>query len=75
MNNVYITSMGAYLPGPPIANDAMENYLRFIHNTPSRLKDRILKQNGIEYRHYALDTKQQTLESNAEMALKRCFVP
>lgn len=70
MNTVYITSIGAYLPGPPIANDAMEQYLGFIHNTPSRLKDRILKQNGIQFRHYAIDTQQQTLESNAEMASK-----
>lgn len=35
MNTVYITSIGAYLPGPPIANDAMEQYLGFIHNTPA----------------------------------------
>ena len=70
MNAVYITSIGAYLPGKPINNETMESYLGLIHNTPSRLKERILKQNGIQYRHYAINAQQQTQESNSEMASK-----
>jgi 3-oxoacyl-[acyl-carrier-protein] synthase-3 len=53
--NAYITSTGAFLPGPPIANDEMEDILGRVGGKPSRLKSRILKANGIRTRHYAID--------------------
>ena len=56
MNAVYITSIGAYLPGKPINNETMESYLGLIHNTPSRLKERILKQNGIRFKTFVCNT-------------------
>jgi 3-oxoacyl-[acyl-carrier-protein] synthase-3 len=67
-NEVYITAMGKFLPGEPVGNDEMEDYLGRIGGKPSRAKKRVLDQNGIKFRHYALDKQQNTLYSNAEMA-------
>ena len=67
-NDVYITALGKFLPGPPIANEEMEEYLGLIHGRPSRLRQRILQQNGITRRHYALDRNQQSTHRNSEMA-------
>lgn len=66
--NVYITSTGRYLPGAPITNDQIESILGKVHGKPSRLKNKILKSNGIKTRHYAIDSDQKTTISNAEMA-------
>jgi 3-oxoacyl-[acyl-carrier-protein] synthase-3 len=70
LSNAYITSIGSYLPGSPIDNDQIEAVLGFVNDKPSRLKNRILKSNGIQNRHYALNTKQQTTETNSELASK-----
>jgi 3-oxoacyl-[acyl-carrier-protein] synthase-3 len=66
--NAYITSMGVFLPGEPVDNDSMEDYLGKIGGKPSRVRQRILKQNGIQTRYYAMDRQQKTLFSNSEMA-------
>ncbi|MGH9146719.1 MAG: beta-ketoacyl-ACP synthase III, partial [Vicinamibacterales bacterium] len=68
--------MGRFLPGTPIDNESMEAYLGKINGKASRARARILKQNGIETRYYAIDTQQNTLFSNAEMAARavRCAV-
>lgn len=55
MRQAYITGAGAYLPGPPIGCDAMEDYLGRIGGRASVLGPRALRWNGIETRHYALD--------------------
>ncbi|MBO9607401.1 MAG: 3-oxoacyl-ACP synthase [Paenibacillaceae bacterium] len=68
MNPVYITSIGAFLPGPPVGNDEIEHYLGRIGGKPSKSMRRILEQNRIRYRHYAIDKKQKSLYTNAEMA-------
>lgn len=68
MKDVYITSTGRYLPGPAIDNDNIESHLGLINGKPSRLKKRILKSNGIQTRHYAIDKEHVTYVSNAEMA-------
>lgn len=67
--NAYITSTGAFLPGPPIGNDEMEDILGCVAGRPSRLKARILKSNGIRTRHYAIDRDHRTTHSNLEMAV------
>ncbi|WP_017297741.1 StlD/DarB family beta-ketosynthase [Nodosilinea nodulosa] len=64
----YITHIGKCLPGEPISNDDMEAYLGQVSDRPSRVKARILKSNGIQQRHYALDRQQQTTISNSQMA-------
>ena len=47
----------------------MEDYLGKINGVPSNVKDRILKQNGIKQRYYALDKNQKTTHSNAQLAV------
>ncbi len=54
---VYINDIAAFLPNEPVSNDEIEQVLGKIHNIPSRIKNRILKNNGIEKRHYAIDRK------------------
>jgi 3-oxoacyl-[acyl-carrier-protein] synthase-3 len=72
--NAYITSTGAFLPGPPIDNEEIEDFLGYVEGKPSRLKSRILKANGIKTRHFALDKSQRTTHSNAEMAIEAARV-
>lgn len=67
-NDVFITGLGKFLPGEPIPNDRMEDYLGRIHGKPSRARRRILEQNQIRTRHYALDTEQRSLFRNSELA-------
>ena len=66
----YITSMGKFLPGEPVGNAAMEDYLGKIGGKTSHVRARILKQNGIQTRHYAIDREQKSLFSNAGMAAR-----
>lgn len=76
MRQVYINSTGAYLPGPAISNDEMEDILGLVNGKKSRLKNKILKSNGIKHRHYAIDKQQNTIVSNSVMAAKageRCL--
>lgn len=68
MNNVYVTSMGKFLPGEPVGNEDIEDYLGRINGKSSKSMRRILEQNKIRYRHYAIDKEQRSLYSNAEMA-------
>jgi 3-oxoacyl-[acyl-carrier-protein] synthase-3 len=46
----------------------MEARLGQVGSKPSRLRERILRQNGITQRYYALDNQQQTVYTNAQMA-------
>jgi 3-oxoacyl-[acyl-carrier-protein] synthase III len=73
---VFITSLGKFLPGNPIGNEAMETFLGRIGGKASRVRKRILEQNGIHTRYYALDEEQRTRISNASMAAEavRCAV-
>lgn len=67
-NSAYITASGTFLPGLPVSNEQMEARLGLIAGKPSRLKKRMLAQNGITTRHYALDDQQHTTHRNSEMA-------
>jgi 3-oxoacyl-[acyl-carrier-protein] synthase III len=53
----YITGLGVFLPNQPVYNEEIENVLGFINDKPSRSKNRILKNNGIKSRYYAIDPK------------------
>jgi 3-oxoacyl-[acyl-carrier-protein] synthase III len=68
LSEVFITALGKFFPGPAIANEELEEYLGRIHGRPARAKARVLAQNGIVTRHYALDRQQRTLFRNSEMA-------
>lgn len=64
----YITALGKFLPGEPVSNDRIETHLGQIGEYPSRARERVLNQNKIEHRHYAIDAQQRTFISNAQMA-------
>lgn len=66
----YINSIGQFLPGAAIANSQMEDYLGMISGKPSKVKNRILKSNGIQTRYYALDRDQKSTYLNSEMAAR-----
>ncbi|MBA3898697.1 MAG: beta-ketoacyl-ACP synthase III [Bacteroidetes bacterium] len=68
MNDVFITGLGIFLPNEPISNEEMEDYLGEVNGKKSVVKERILTQNGIKIRHYALNKKQESSHSNAQMA-------
>ena len=68
MYDVFINSVGKFLPGAPISNDEMEDYLGKVNGRPSKVKNRILKSNGIQQRYYALDKQQKTTYLNSQMA-------
>lgn len=55
MPDAFITATSGILPGPPVSNDEIEDVLGRIGEKPSRLRDRILRNNGIQKRHYAID--------------------
>lgn len=65
---VFITGLGRFLPGEPIGNDQIEDVLGKIGGRASRARRRILAQNGIQTRHYALDDAQRPLLRNSELA-------
>jgi 3-oxoacyl-[acyl-carrier-protein] synthase-3 len=60
MENVYITGLGSILPGEPVSNKIMEEYIGRIHGQSSRLGPLSLRQNGIKQRYYALDKDGKT---------------
>jgi 3-oxoacyl-[acyl-carrier-protein] synthase-3 len=67
---VYITALGKFLPGPSISNEEMEDYLGMIGGKPSRLRARVLKQNGILSRHYAIDREGRVNYWNCDLAAR-----
>ncbi|MET0183626.1 MAG: beta-ketoacyl-ACP synthase III [Caulobacterales bacterium] len=52
---VYITRSAAFLPNAPVSNDEMERVLGQVGGRPSRARRTILRSNGIQSRHYAID--------------------
>ncbi len=69
MISAYINGIGAFFPNQPVTNDEMENVLGMIQGKPSRSKKRILNNNGITTRYYAIDpvTGKQT-HHNAQIS-------
>ncbi len=67
-NDVFIAGAGFHLPGEPIDNAAMDAFIAPINRVSGRIKQRILAENGIRSRHYAIDAEGHTRESNAQMA-------
>jgi len=64
---VYISALGAFLPGEAVSNDEMEEFIGVVGGA-KRMKDRVLKQNGIRSRYYAMDRDGQSTHRNSEMA-------
>ncbi|GAB3398318.1 hypothetical protein GCM10027515_03400 [Schumannella luteola] len=66
----YLTGFGSYLPGPPVGNDEIAGRLGGTDAVTERIRRRILEQNGIRQRHYALDGDGEPTELNEELAVK-----
>src|ERR1700722_5871925 len=64
---VYITGTGAFLPGEPVDNDHMEDFIGRLPAGCSALGRRALRWNGIRGRHYALDQDGDWRHSQAAM--------
>ncbi len=67
-DHVYVEAAGFHLPGPPIDNQGMDAYIAPINRASARIRARILAENGIEQRHYALDIDGNTTMSHAALA-------
>jgi 3-oxoacyl-[acyl-carrier-protein] synthase-3 len=52
---VFLTRTGAFLPFDPVSNDDIENVLGKVGGKPSRARRIVLRSNGIQSRHYAID--------------------
>lgn len=67
-SNVYLQSAGMFLPGTPVDNAGMDAFVSPLNRISERIKRRILAENGIQTRHYAIDGEGQTVFSNTQMA-------
>ncbi|MDI9338174.1 MAG: beta-ketoacyl-ACP synthase III [Alphaproteobacteria bacterium] len=65
---VYITKTAHFLPNAPVSNENMTNYLGLVNNLPSKTKNIVLRNNGINQRYYALDAAGNTTHTNAQLA-------
>ena len=68
LREVFITGTGAFLPGEPVPNDRVEEFIGLVGGRPSSVGQRALRWNGIMTRHYALNTAGEPLHSNASMS-------
>ena len=67
LRDVFISGTGAFLPGEPVGQDRMEDYLGLVCGRRSAMGRRALHWNGIDTRHYALTPEGRPLHSNASM--------
>jgi len=65
---VYITKTSRFLPGEPVYNDEMEQYLGMVDGKPSKARSLVLHRNGILQRYYALNKQGDVTYTNAQMA-------
>lgn len=65
----YITAMGRFLPGEPVPNEEIEDYIGSVGLASSELREQTLANCGIKTRHYAIDKQHRTLFSNTDMAV------
>lgn len=66
--NVFVNTASMYLPGAAVDNAGMDAIIGAVNKSSERLKRKILQENGIQQRHYAIDAQGKTLESQASMA-------
>lgn len=53
--DVFLTRTGSFLPFAPVGNDEIEDVLGRVGGKASRARRLVLRSNGIESRHYAID--------------------
>jgi 3-oxoacyl-[acyl-carrier-protein] synthase-3 len=67
-NGVYVTATGAFYPGDAVGNDQIDDYVAPLNGASSRLKRRVLAENGIQQRYYSTGPNGETRFSAARMA-------
>lgn len=65
--NVYIVGTGNFLPGEPVNNDQMDNFVAPVNGQSARIKRRVLADNGIRTRYYAVNADGSSGYSSAAM--------
>lgn len=68
MGDVFVTRLSKFLPNNPVSNDDIELYLGMVDDKPSRAKVKILSNNKIQTRYYAIDQQGKSTHSNAQLA-------
>ena len=63
-NEVFLNRTAAFLPFDPVSNDDMEAVLGMVGGRPSRARRLVLRSNGIQSRHYAIDRSTGQLAYN-----------
>src|SRR3982750_2427548 len=66
--NVFLQSAGYFMPGEPVGNERMDAYIAPLNRMSPRIQRRILAENGIKQRYYAIDTEGRAVFSNAQLA-------
>lgn len=65
----YITDIASFLPNAPVGNDDIETVLGMVNGKPSRSRKIVLRNNGIQSRHYAIDPQTgRYTHTNAQLA-------
>jgi 3-oxoacyl-[acyl-carrier-protein] synthase-3 len=64
---VYINRIAKFLPGDPVNNDEMEEYLGMVDGRKSRAKAIVLRNNRITKRFYSRDKQGNSTHTNAEL--------
>ena len=64
---VYINRVAKFLPGEPIGNEDIEEYLGYVDGKRSRSKSIVLRNNKITTRYYARNKQAQDTHTNAEL--------
>jgi 3-oxoacyl-[acyl-carrier-protein] synthase-3 len=68
--NTYVVGSGVFMPGAPVDNESIDAFIAPINLKSDRIKRRILRDNGIQTRHYAIDETGKTLYSVSQMAAR-----
>lgn len=67
--HAHIIATSAFLPGTPVDNDSLDQYLGAVDRLSARTRRMILANNGIMHRHYAVDPHSgDPTHSNAALA-------
>lgn len=67
-DRVYLKNAAHFMPGIPVDNEGMDAFIAPLNRMSHRIKRRILSENGIRQRYYAIDPEGNPAFSNAEMA-------
>ncbi len=67
-DSVYIASTGLFMPGLPVTNDMIDQYIAPLNRNSTRIKRQILRENGIKTRYYAIDETGKSLYSSSQLA-------